>query len=92
MSSISSPTSRLAVLAETISRSVNELEGLLDSSNFPTPSFGEDSPHPFPEETDDVRDTVLDAAAEMYDLLLEPMALLYKKTGVGEKVRMRLWI
>lgn len=33
-------------------------------------------------EASHARDTVLDAAAEIYDLLLEPLTLIYKHHGV----------
>lgn len=73
---------RILELADRISHSAAHLDSILRAKDVPSPSFAEDAPAPYPSETDDVRDVIVDAAAELYDLLLEPMALLYKKTGV----------
>lgn len=83
MGSIPDSASRIVHLTKVLSQTVADLERVLAEHGQPTPSFDPDSPTPFPTETDDLRDTALDAAAEIYDLLMEPMALLYKKTGVS---------
>ncbi|RYP66866.1 hypothetical protein DL769_005898 [Monosporascus sp. CRB-8-3] len=73
MGSASGSRSRIAELATIISQSVAKLDEMLSVVGMPSPSFDEDAPEPYPAETDDVRDAVIDAAAELYDLLLEPM-------------------
>lgn len=78
------PRPRIVELADTISQSVAQLDRMLSAKGIRSPSFDEDAPAPYPAETDHVRDVIIDAAAELYDLLLEPMALLYKKTGASE--------
>jgi hypothetical protein len=83
MGSIPESTSRIVHLTKVLGQAVADLERVLAENGQPSPSFDPDSPTPFPKETDDVRDVALDAAAEIYDLLMEPMALLYKKTGVS---------
>ncbi|KAK4642918.1 hypothetical protein QC761_401620 [Podospora bellae-mahoneyi] len=77
---------RILELADRISHSAAHLDSILRAKDVPSPSFAEDAPAPYPSETDDVRDVIIDAAAELYDLLLEPMALLYKKTGHNNMV------
>ncbi|KAL1848712.1 hypothetical protein Daus18300_013502 [Diaporthe australafricana] len=81
MVSTPASASRIVRLSKVLSQAVADLEHVLAAQGQPTPSFDQDSPTLFPTETDDLRDTALDAAAEIYDLLMEPMALLYKKTG-----------
>ncbi|KAK0666050.1 S-adenosyl-L-methionine-dependent methyltransferase [Cercophora samala] len=88
MTGLSTPAGsrpRILELADRISHSAAQLDTVLRAKSIPSPSFAEDAPAPYPSETDDVRDDIIDAAAELYDLLLEPMALLYKKTGVSPR-------
>ncbi|KAK2610911.1 hypothetical protein N8I77_004300 [Diaporthe amygdali] len=71
--------SRIVALANTIQKSVAELQAVLDSKGLPAPSFAEDaSPDPLPFEAQKAQDAVLDATAELHDILLEPTALVLK--------------
>lgn len=73
---------RIVQLASTISDSVAKIQDILSTQGIPSPSFDEDAPVSFPIAASDARDAVLDAAAEIYDVLLEPLNLLYKQSGV----------
>lgn len=75
-------TPRLIELAATLTEALRAIQETLESQGRPLPSFAEDAPTTFPREIDDARDTALDAAAEIYDLLLEPMTLIYKHGAV----------
>lgn len=75
-------TPRILHLAATINESVKKLQDILSSQGVPSPSFDEDAPVPLPREVNDVRDVAIDAAAELYEILLEPMILLHKKAAV----------
>lgn len=73
---------RILELADRIGHLAAQLDSILCARAIPSPSFAEDAPTSYPPDTRDVRDRLIDAAAELYDLLLEPMAFLYNKTGV----------
>lgn len=77
--------SRIVALANTIQKSVAELQAVLDSKGLPAPSFAEDaSPDPLPFEAQKAQDAVLDATAELHDILLEPTALVLKTISVSK--------
>lgn len=82
MTSNLSSTSRLLQLATLIHESVAKLEEALSTKGFPSPSFDEDAPQQFPRDTVDVRDTIIDCAAELQDLLLGPLEILYRNAAV----------
>lgn len=77
---------RIVDLATTISGSVMRLHEVLCAQNAPSPSFHEDAPAYFPKEASDARDKILDATAELYDLLLEPLTLIYKHHAASLEV------
>lgn len=77
------PNRSILELAATISNHVSKLHETLVAQDIPSPSFLEDAKPRFPKEAWDARDEVLDAAAELYDLLLEPLTLLYKNHGAS---------
>ncbi|KAI0892116.1 sterigmatocystin 8-O-methyltransferase [Annulohypoxylon nitens] len=81
MTSNLSSTSRLLQLAALIHESVAKLEEALSTKGFPSPSFDEDAPQQFPRDTVDVRDTIIDCAAELQDLLLGPLEILYRNAA-----------
>lgn len=58
------------------------MEPVFSEKGLPPPSFDEDAPGKFPLEAFDARDLVLDAAAELYDLLLDPVNLILKRGSV----------
>lgn len=75
--------SRIAQLAATITKSVARLDEILSINRLQEPSFDEDAPSVvFPKEALEARDAILDAAAEVSDLLLDPPALLRKNGAV----------
>ena len=74
--------SRLAHLAATIRESVGKIEAVLSAQGLPSPSFDEDASPRLPKEASHAQDATLDAAAELYDLLLDPLTLIFKHSGV----------
>lgn len=74
---------RIQQLAEIISASVNRIQASLTEQNLPTPSFDEDAPSTLPLELSGAQDAVLDATAELRDLLTEPMTLIHSHGGVN---------
>lgn len=73
---------RIVELAAQISTSVSELQEQLTAQGAPSPSWAEDSPESLPVDVFNLRDTVLDATAELHELLLEPLMLLFKFASV----------
>jgi hypothetical protein len=71
-------TPRTVELAAQISTSVAQLQERLSVQGAPTPSFDEDSPENLPSDVADLKDAVLDATSELHELLLDPLALLFK--------------
>lgn len=76
------PAPRIVELAATISESVAKLQEILTSQGLPSPSFDEDGLTLYPDEASDARDAVLDASTELYDVMLEPLSLLFQRGGV----------
>lgn len=74
---------RIQQIAEIISSSVNKIQAILTAQNLPTPSFDEDAPSTLPLDLSDAQDAVLDATAELRDLLTEPMTLIHSHGGVS---------
>ncbi|KAI1458806.1 S-adenosyl-L-methionine-dependent methyltransferase [Annulohypoxylon moriforme] len=79
-------TPRLVALAATIHDSVAKLQGILSAQGLPSPSFDEDNPTSLPPEASKVQDAVLDATAELHELLLEPLPLLFKFSATNSMV------
>ncbi|KAJ4371312.1 hypothetical protein N0V83_004529 [Neocucurbitaria cava] len=73
--------SRIVQLARTISASVDKIEEVLVAEGIESPSFDEDAPFNIPLELSPQHDAVLDATAELHDLLLEPLNLIHKHAG-----------
>ncbi|GAP92082.1 putative sterigmatocystin 8-O-methyltransferase [Rosellinia necatrix] len=82
----SGTTPRIVALAAKISSSVAELQDSLSAQGVESPSFAEDSPQYLPPDVSHIRDDVLDATAELHELLLEPLMLLYKFAGVSNLI------
>lgn len=76
--------SRIVQLARIISTCVTNINDALLEIGLPSPSFDENTPvaH-LPPGISDYQDTVLDATAELHDLLLEPLHLIKKHSGVS---------
>ena len=81
--------SRIVQLAQTISASVNKIEEVLVAEGIESPSFDEDAPFNIPLELSPHHDAVLDATAELHDLLLEPLNLIHRHAGVRILARMQ---
>ncbi|KAI1078170.1 sterigmatocystin 8-O-methyltransferase [Whalleya microplaca] len=78
---------RIIQLAQTISTSVAKIDAALAANGFPSPSFDEDAPVGYlPSEISGAQDAVLDATAELQDLLLEPLHLIKKHSGSNNSV------
>lgn len=73
---------RIVELAQSILDGVTRVETVFSDKGLPFPSFDEDAPDSFPLEAFDARDVVLDASAELYDLLLDPFTLMFKRGSV----------
>ncbi|KAI1123651.1 sterigmatocystin 8-O-methyltransferase [Nemania abortiva] len=72
---------RVAQLAKIISSSVSKLQDILTAQNAPLPSFDENAPFELPKEASEVQDAIVDATAELHDLLLDPVTLLLFNGG-----------
>ncbi|KAI0012208.1 sterigmatocystin 8-O-methyltransferase [Xylariaceae sp. FL0662B] len=70
--------SRLSQLAALISESVTKLEEILSAEGFQSPSFHEDAPQSLPRDTVDMKDVIIDCAAELQALLLGPLEIIYR--------------
>ncbi|KAH7304182.1 S-adenosyl-L-methionine-dependent methyltransferase [Stachybotrys elegans] len=79
-------TPTIVQLAERITTSVAELQACLSAQGLESPSFAENSPPELPSEVHHLRDKVLDATAELHEVLLEPLMLIYKFAGVSNVV------
>lgn len=79
----SNTTSRIVELAAQINSSVTELQERLSAQSALTPSFDEDNPENLPANVVHLRDTVLDATADLHELLLNPLFLLFKFASVN---------
>ncbi|KAI2601754.1 sterigmatocystin 8-O-methyltransferase [Hypoxylon sp. NC1633] len=78
---------RIVQLARVISLSVTKIEAALVANGLPSLSFDEDAPVGYlPPEILGAQDAVLDATAELHDLLLEPMHLIKKHSGSNNSV------
>lgn len=76
-------TPRIQQLADTIAASVAKIQEVLTAKNLPTPSFDENAPLTLPLELAEAQDAVLDATAELQDLLQESMISIHGHGGVG---------
>jgi len=82
MDDSASPLPKLVQLAATINTSIAKIQEVLDSLGGPSPSFAEDAP-PLPPGISEARDAVLDATAELHDLLTEPLTMIHRAARVG---------
>lgn len=73
---------RIVELADQISSSVSKLQERLTAQGVPSPSWNEDSPQSLPADVNDLKDAVLDASAELHEILLEPLMLIFKHAAV----------
>lgn len=73
---------RMVELAAQISTSVAELQRQLTAQGAPSPSWAEDSPEGLPADVSNLQDAVLDATAELHELLMEPLMLIFKFASV----------
>lgn len=88
---IAKSTPRIVELATQISKSVADLQAVLDAKGVPSPSFDENAPPKLPKEANDAQDAVLDATAELHDLLLEPVTLVLKNSAVRLPAQRDCW-
>ncbi|KAI0186156.1 S-adenosyl-L-methionine-dependent methyltransferase [Xylaria flabelliformis] len=68
---------RFVQLAQMISSSASQLQEILVAHNAPFPSFDKDGDFQLPKEASKFQDVLIDAAAELHDLLLDPISLLH---------------
>ncbi|EPE28206.1 S-adenosyl-L-methionine-dependent methyltransferase [Glarea lozoyensis ATCC 20868] len=81
--------SRIVQLANTISTSVRNIEEVLSAKGIASPSFDEDASFNIPLELNTHHDAVLDATAELHDLLLEPLNLIHRHGGHNNSLCMQ---
>ncbi|KFG85433.1 sterigmatocystin 8-O-methyltransferase [Metarhizium anisopliae] len=89
MSSDNTSVSRLAQLAASILDSVSRLEATLSMQACPLPSFDQDAPTLLPKDAIGIRDSIIDCAAEIQDLLLGPFDMLYMHASVNSSVSLQ---
>lgn len=77
---------RIVELAAQISTSVAELQEQLTAQGAPSPSWAEDSSESLPANVFNLQDAVLDATAELHELLLEPLMVLFKFASVRPRL------
>ncbi|KAK8129729.1 O-methyltransferase [Apiospora kogelbergensis] len=75
------PLPRIVQLANTISEAVTKMQAVLSAKGIPPPSFDEEHEFNLPLETTHDHNIVLDATAELHDLMLEPLNLMYQHGG-----------
>lgn len=80
-------TSRILELSSIISDSTKYIHAALAGKGLPSPSFDADAVATLPEEVSAARDALLDATAELHDLFLEPMDLLFRHGAVRPRQR-----
>lgn len=73
---------RILQLAAAITESAKALQDSLSENGLPTPSFDENEVLSIPEGASGTRDVILDATAELHDLLLDPLVLVRTHGGV----------
>ncbi|KAI3393977.1 hypothetical protein diail_3338 [Diaporthe ilicicola] len=77
---------RIVELAAQISASVSAMQERLTAQGAPSPSWDEDSPESLPPNVSNLQDAVLDATAELHELLLEPLMLIFKHAAISNLV------
>lgn len=75
------PVPRIIQLATTIKDSVLKIQETLDTLGALSPSFDENAP-PLPAQISAAQDMVLDATAELHDLLTEPTNMIHRSARV----------
>jgi hypothetical protein len=83
MASQKDTTPRIVELAAQISKSVTKLQEKLSAQGAATPSFAENGPELLPDDVSSLKDAVLDATAELHEILLDPLLLLFKFASVS---------
>jgi len=76
-------SSRILELAKKISDSTSIVHNHLESNKLPFPSFSPDFTEPLPEELSKAQDAILDATAELHDLLMPPISALHINGNVS---------
>ena len=77
---------KLRQLAAAIEAAVAKIQEALDAQGVPSPSFDEDAPA-LPSDIGEARDVVLDATAELQDLLTEPLNMIHRASRVRSSSR-----
>ncbi|CAJ2509764.1 Uu.00g056640.m01.CDS01 [Anthostomella pinea] len=80
------PPPRIVELAAQISASVAELQERLSAQGVPSPTFDEDSPPFFPDGVSRLRTELLDATAELNEVLTEPLMLIFKFSAISNLI------
>ncbi|KAH8732614.1 O-methyltransferase-domain-containing protein [Phaeosphaeriaceae sp. PMI808] len=79
-------TLRIIELAAQISTHVAELQANLEARGEPTPSFDENRLETLPVDLFHLRDAILDTTAELHELLMDPLQLLFKFASLNNMV------
>ncbi|OAG01869.1 putative Sterigmatocystin 8-O-methyltransferase [Paraphaeosphaeria sporulosa] len=86
MASSNDTTPRIIELAAQISSSVTKLQDKLSAQGAATPSFAENGPEVLPDDVSSLKDAVLDATAELHEILLDPLFVLFKFASIENLV------
>ncbi|CAI6227227.1 unnamed protein product [Periconia digitata] len=81
--SMAGNSSRIVELAAQISSNVAQLQGQLSAQDLPSPSFNENFNASYPANVTHLRDSLLDATAELHELLLDPLLVLFKFASIS---------
>lgn len=79
-------TSRILELAAIISTSTATIQNYLATRHLPLPSFDPHATHPLPEELAEAQDAVLDATAELHDIMMPAINALHSNGNVGRQL------
>ncbi|OAK96075.1 hypothetical protein IQ06DRAFT_352317 [Phaeosphaeriaceae sp. SRC1lsM3a] len=85
ITSSSNTTPKIVELATQISSSVTQLQEKLSEQGVATPSFAENGPDLLPEDVPSLKDAV-DATAELHEIFLDPLLLLFKFASIENLV------
>ena len=76
------PLSRMKHLSDLISKSITRLQEAIDESDISSSAIDGSAPFARSNMVSGARDDIIDAAEELRDLMLDPMTLIFKYTGV----------
>lgn len=64
----------------------------ISAAGIPSPSFGQDGPFNLPQDITENQDAVLDATAELHNLLFEPRNLIHRHGGLSHRSSLYIFL